>query len=80
VSEKPNNYDGHEVPTVYPEDFAPLPRKKIVTTFVHPPIPIRSMDWCAYYDGEEERGHYGEGATEEAAIADLLANWPDDAL
>lgn len=59
-------------------DLAPLGRKKIVTVFVYPPIPIRSMDWCAHYDGEEERGEYGEGATKEAAVADLLANWPED--
>lgn len=49
----------------------------IVTSFVHPPIPVRSMDWQAYdsdtYDGaEDSRCPIGRGATEEAAIADLM--------
>jgi len=46
--------------------------RKIVTTYVNLPIPTRNMDWCAYYDGEEERGGYGYGATEKDAIDDLL--------
>ena len=45
--------------------------RKIVTKHVFPPIPIRSFDWCAYYEGEEESGDYGWGATEAAAIADF---------
>ena len=48
---------------------------KIVTSHIYPPIPDRSMDWCAYYDGEEERGDYGYGPTEQAAIDDLTANY-----
>jgi hypothetical protein len=48
---------------------------KIVTSHIFPPIPDRSMDWCAYYDGEEERGNYGYGTTEQAAIEDLTANY-----
>jgi len=44
--------------------------RKIVTRFEHPPIPIRTMDWLAIYDGEEE-GAEGWGATEAEAIADL---------
>jgi hypothetical protein len=78
VSEKTRAMSEHDAPPVYPEDLASLQRKKIVTVFVYPPILIRSMDWCAYYDGEEERGEYGEGETKEAAIADLLANYLDD--
>ena len=27
----------------------------IVTRYIHPPIPRRDNDWCAYYVGEEER-------------------------
>lgn len=46
--------------------------KRIVTVHVFPPIPCRRMDWCAYPDGEEEDGNYGWGATEAAAIADLI--------
>ena len=45
--------------------------KKIVTTWVNPPIPICDFDWCAYYDGEEEKGNYGWGKTEADAIADF---------
>lgn len=47
---------------------------KIVTTYVYPPIPIRSMDWSAVddetYDGEG--CPIGHGATEAEAIADLI--------
>lgn len=49
---------------------------KIITTNVYPPIPIRSFDWCAYYDGDEERGEYGYGKTEQEAIAELLDLYP----
>lgn len=53
---------------------------KIITEFVYPPIPIRSMDWQAYYDGEEPdddgRAEFGTGVTEKAAIHDLLVNYP----
>lgn len=48
--------------------------RRLVTSYVHPPIPVRSMDWCAHWDGEEEAGNYGWGSTEQAAIADFLAN------
>lgn len=46
--------------------------KKIKTSFDYPPIPWRNFDWCAYFDGEEEEGRYGYGATENEAIDDLL--------
>lgn len=45
--------------------------KKIITTNVFPPIPIRDFDWCAYFDGEEDGGHYGYGRTEAEAVSDL---------
>lgn len=55
---------------------------KIITTFVYPPIPIRSCDWQAHYDGDEPNGdgqmRTGSGATEQEAIQDLLENFPDD--
>lgn len=51
---------------------------KIVTDHIFPPIPIRTMDWCAFYDGEEEAGGYGYGATEAEAIADFIENHKDD--
>lgn len=47
--------------------------RKITTDHVYPPIPIRTMDWRAYYDGEED-GPHGEGSTEVEAVADLIAN------
>ena len=48
----------------------------IITSFVYPPIPIRTSDWCAYRDPES--GPYGWGRTEEAAIADLLSLEDDE--
>lgn len=45
--------------------------RKIVTYPAFPPIPDRSHDWCAYYDGEEEAANYGWGKTKEEAIANL---------
>jgi hypothetical protein len=49
----------------------------IVTVHEYPPIPYRGFDWCAHldsYDGAEDAGHQpvGWGATEKAAIEDLL--------
>jgi len=46
--------------------------KRIVTEHLYPPIPVRTMDWCAFFDGEEELGRYGYGRTEAEAVADLL--------
>ncbi len=48
---------------------------KIVTYFVNPPIPIRTHDWAAYYDGEEELGRCGYGKTEAEAKEDLINNY-----
>lgn len=45
--------------------------RKIVTSNVYPPIPIRQFDWCAHFDGDEECGPYGWGETEADAISDL---------
>lgn len=50
---------------------------KIITTHVYPPIPIRSMDWAAHFDGQEE-SYRGEGPTEATAIADLLDRLDED--
>ena len=46
--------------------------RKIITHHEFPPIPIRTFDWCAYRDGDEESGHYGWGRTKAEAIEDLL--------
>lgn len=52
--------------------------RKIVTSHIFPPIPVRQFDWCAHFDGAEESGHYGYGRTELAAIRDLIENCDDD--
>lgn len=45
---------------------------RIKTEHVYPPIPIRSFDWCAWVDGEDEETRIqGWGSTESEAIADL---------
>lgn len=53
---------------------------KIVTTFVYPPIPVRSMDWQALpddYDGAPDAGWQptGSGATEFEAVLDFYETW-----
>ena len=53
---------------------------KIITSYDHPPIPMRQFDWSAHYEGHEESGPYGHGHTEQAAISDLTENYeaPND--
>ena len=51
-----------------------MTRPKIITAYLNPPIPTRQNDWCAHYDGEEEAGMYGWGATEAEAIQDFIDN------
>ncbi len=58
---------------------------KIVTHYVYPPIPIRQFDWSAVdgdtYDGAEgSHCPIGYGATEQAAIDDLLDQINDGCL
>ena len=62
-----------------PDHFDRLEAPDIRTTYVHPPIPIRTSDWCACVKGQEEDGPYGWGATEAEAIADLKEKLEDDA-
>lgn len=50
---------------------------RIVTQYIFPPIPVRTMDWQATledYDGAPDAGPQpmGWGETEQAAILDLL--------
>lgn len=53
---------------------------KIVTAFVYPPIPVRTFDWQATYDGDEPNDDgqmaVGSGATEAEAVTDLIENNP----
>lgn len=58
--------------------------RKIVTSFVYPPIPWRNFDWCATfddYDGAPDAGPQwmGTGETEQEAINDLIQQVEDDA-
>ena len=34
--------------------------------------------WSAHFDGEEERGQYGSGPTQQAAIDDLITLYGDE--
>ena len=52
--------------------------RKIITSHQFPPIPDRRFDWMAYYEGQEETGAYGHGATEQEAVDDFIANYQDD--
>jgi hypothetical protein len=49
--------------------------KVIKTEFVNPPVSLRDYDWRAWFEGEEQRGQYGYGATEKEAIANLLEQY-----
>jgi hypothetical protein len=51
---------------------------KIETSFVNPPIPVRSLDWQAVTDGYEPGAPIGQGETEQEAIVDL--KWKMDIL
>lgn len=56
-----------------------MPKPRIITSFVYPPIPMRYFDWCAYRDGYEEPGNpCGWGSTEQIAIDDLLEQEEED--
>ena len=45
--------------------------RKIVTDHVWPPIPVRTFDWSAVYEGYEPGNLIGYGRTKAEAIADL---------
>jgi len=51
--------------------------KKIITRFVHPPIPIRRYDWEAYREDYDEGDLIGTGETEQQAIDDLIMQEED---
>lgn len=65
---------------VYRSEVHIVNMPKIVTTHVYPPIPDRSCDWQAYYDGDEPNDDgqmpHGSGSTEQEAIEELIANHP----
>lgn len=51
---------------------------KIVTTFIYPPVPFRTHDWCAYDEDLEDgaidstRGPTGYGETRADALLALI--------
>ena len=46
--------------------------ERIVTYYIYPPIPIRQFDWQATRGDPDLGCRVGYGATEQAAIQDLL--------
>lgn len=54
----------------------PFRGRRIITENLYPPIPIRVMDWVAYYEDEEPDDDgamaCGRGETEQAAIDELV--------
>lgn len=63
-------------PSIDPFAKGKCQERKIITVNNYPPIPVRHMDWLAYYDDEgAEAGRYGYGRTEEAAIYDLRSQY-----
>lgn len=61
-------------------DLKPKTAPKIITEHVYPPIPVRSYDWSAHYDGHEENGFVGWGETEAAAIHNLELQSADEPM
>lgn len=51
--------------------------RKVITTFVFPPIPDRRFDWQAVEAGTEESGPVGNGRTEAEALADLAQHFDE---
>ena len=51
--------------------------KKILTSYDCKPIPIRWLDWIAWYDGSDPE-QYGSGCTKAEAIQDLIDTYPRD--
>jgi hypothetical protein len=45
--------------------------KKIITSYIYPPIPFRGCDWSAVYEGYDGGDPIGQGETEQKAIEDL---------
>ena len=47
------------------------PERRIVTTWLYPPIPLREFDWRATFGDYEPGGLIGYGRTRAAAVKDL---------
>jgi len=44
---------------------------KVIVKQTNSPLPVRTHDWVAYIDGQEEDGPYGYGSTDDDAKRDL---------
>lgn len=55
-------------------EYPAIESRKIITSFISPPIPIRSFDWCAWFDGEEQGVLRGWGKTKAEAVQNLKFN------
>ena len=55
-----------------------MTKPAMIILYDPPPIPIRDFDWTALRDGYEPGDPIGRGASEAAAIADLLEQESDD--
>jgi hypothetical protein len=47
-------------------------KPRIITEHVCPPGPLRSFDWSAWWNGDDNSSLEGHGVTEEGAVIDLL--------
>lgn len=47
------------------------PERRIVTTWIYPPIPLRNFDWQATFQGYEPGDLVGHGETKAEAVKDL---------
>ena len=52
-------------------------RLMVVTQYIYPPIPIRTMDWQAVTDNYEPGEPIGHGPTEADAVMDLFIQIAD---
>jgi len=48
---------------------------EIKTDYLRKPGPLRNFDWSAWWEGDEDEGRVGFGATREQAISDLVQNF-----
>ena len=66
-------------PVIYPgSKVAKACSRNTSDECIYPPIPVRAFDWVAWYDGEEESGHYGYGPSHDEALKDLIESYPLD--
>lgn len=47
-------------------------QRRVAVSFVYPPVPVRCLDYQAYFDDLDDEGPIGASAAAEEAINDLL--------